>query len=155
MDIPSATIQSVFNEDKNEYTKMTMQDQVTGKFKNSRVRLNIPKGNVNLYQDAIICMVFKTTIDDEDGSRGTYIGTALIGWKQAIEEVQDGASPVYRFSAELTDFLSDQLSGMNQVAPSGEIEGRLQWAEPGSDLYKPQKQPAPVSDDGTLRVTVK
>ena len=63
--LPSATVQSVFKDDKKEYNKMTEQDQITGKFKNSKVRLNIPTGNMHLYQDGIICMVFKTALDDE------------------------------------------------------------------------------------------
>ena len=45
--------------------------------------------------------------------------------------MKDGVSPSLNFSAELTNFLSDQLPGVNQIAPLGSIEGRLQWVEYG------------------------
>lgn len=70
-------------------------------------------------------MVFKTTVNDQQGSKGTYIGTAITKWKDGVQLAKDGASPPLKFVADLTDMFSDQLPGLNQIVPTGSIEGRL------------------------------
>lgn len=94
---------------------------------------------MNQYQDAIICRLFRSPADDDQGQNQTYIGMALISWKPVVLRLQSEpgapmASPSFRFKADLIKLFADKVKGSEKVAPRGSIEGRVQWIEHGHEL---------------------
>ena len=49
-----------------------------------------------MYQDIFLINIYKLAADEADfnGARKTYIGSALVPWKECVDRVKDGASPV-------------------------------------------------------------
>ena len=80
-------------------------------------------------QDVIMVRIYAIPADVEAFeamSNETYIGHALIPWKECVDRAKDGVSPELSFKVELVNYdgTSNEVSGL--------IDGTVQWIQYGA-----------------------
>jgi len=131
---------------------MIMQEAQTNKFKKFRVRLHIPNLNMHLYQEIIEIKVYKVPQEAEafGTANKTYIGSALVAWKECVEREDNGASESLQFNEELREYGD---SGTARI--DGKLAGEARWIKYGhgdskydpDGTKRPEKKLAKTAED--------